>query len=136
MSTVTEIEAAIEKLPAQEFRVLRDWIVNRAEPAEGRVWSPEELGAAAEEMVAEPDPVKAKVMWNEIVDGFYGRTRVPDDHSKTGPPDGTRINIHEDYELRDWANHFGVTKERIKEAVGKVGVVTKDVKTYLGSSSA
>ena len=38
----------------------------------GRQWSPEELGAAAEEMVAEKDPVKAEALKKRIVAGFYG----------------------------------------------------------------
>lgn len=74
MSTVTEIELAIEKLPPDDVRVLREWIVKKAETTAGRMWSPEELGAAAEEMVTEKDEAKAKEMWKEIVDGFYGRT--------------------------------------------------------------
>jgi hypothetical protein len=72
MSTVAEIEAAIEQLPPEDVRRLREWIVQRAEGTVGRQWSPEELGAAAEEMVAETDPVKAKAQWKRIVAGFYG----------------------------------------------------------------
>ncbi len=34
MSTLTEIEAAIEKLPPMKFRELRQWIAERA----GREW--------------------------------------------------------------------------------------------------
>lgn len=59
-------------------------------------------------------------------------TTMPDDKSKTGPADDKRINIHEDYELTYWSNKFGVTKERIKTAVGAVGVMVADVKRYLG----
>jgi hypothetical protein len=57
---------------------------------------------------------------------------MPDDLEKKGPPDGIRINIHEPWELRDWSQHFGVTPEKLKEAVAAVGVMTKDVKRYLG----
>ncbi len=38
----------------------------------GRQWSPEELGAAAERMVTEKDPVQAQAQWKQIVAGFYG----------------------------------------------------------------
>jgi hypothetical protein len=72
MSTVAEIEAAIEQLPPEDFRTLREWIVQRAEKAAGRQWSPEELGAAAEQMVTEKDPVRAKAQWERIAAGFYG----------------------------------------------------------------
>jgi predicted DNA-binding protein YlxM (UPF0122 family) len=57
---------------------------------------------------------------------------MPDNKSKRGPPDGERINIHEEYELRDWAKHFGVTKQQIIDCVNRVGVMTKDVKGCLG----
>lgn len=35
MSTVVEIEAAIEQLPPEDFRKLKEWIDQRA-----RMWSP------------------------------------------------------------------------------------------------
>lgn len=57
---------------------------------------------------------------------------MPDDKTKRGPADRERINIHETWELDYWATHFGVSKEKIKEAVGKVGVMVKDVKRHLG----
>ncbi len=71
MSTVTEIEAAITQLPPEDFRALKEWIVQRAEGA-GRMWTPEELGAAAQRMVDEPDPVKARAQWEALMRGFYG----------------------------------------------------------------
>ena len=72
MSTVAEIESAIEKLPPDEVRALRDWIVGRAEVAKGRMWTPEELGTAAQEMVDEPDPNRAQALGKRIAAGFYG----------------------------------------------------------------
>ena len=72
MSTVAEIEAAIEQLPPEEFRTLKEWIVRRPEKAGGRMWSPAELGAAEAEMVAETDPERAKAIQARIVAGFYG----------------------------------------------------------------
>ena len=67
MSTLAEIEAAIEQLPLEDFRALREWIAQREEGAAGC-----QLGAAVAEMVAEKDPARAKVMWKQIVAGFYG----------------------------------------------------------------
>ena len=55
-----------------------------------------------------------------------------DNLSKRGPPDAIRINVHEAWEVRDWAKHFNVTEAKLKEAVAKVGVMVKDVKAYLG----
>jgi hypothetical protein len=46
---------------------------------------------------------------------------MADDLSKRGGRDRDRININQDYELRDWARKFGVTTERLKEAVHAVG---------------
>jgi Protein of unknown function (DUF3606) len=34
---------------------------------------------------------------------------MPDDKKKTGSPDRDRINVNEDYELRDWSKRLGVT---------------------------
>ncbi len=56
---------------------------------------------------------------------------MADDPSKRGTQDRIRINIHEDYELRHWSQHFNVTPERLKEAVHKVGVMVKDVEKEL-----
>ncbi|HEX4334663.1 MAG TPA: DUF3606 domain-containing protein [Polyangiaceae bacterium] len=57
---------------------------------------------------------------------------MPDDPNKRGPADRERINIHEPWELRYWADHFGVTEQQIIDCVKKVGVMVKDVKKCLG----
>ena len=75
MSTVTEIENAIEQLPPEEYRELQEWMAKRTERA-SRMWSPAELAAGAQRMVDEPDPAKAKVLWQEVMDGFYGEGRA------------------------------------------------------------
>jgi len=54
-----------------------------------------------------------------------------DNKQKTGSPDRDRINVNEDYELRDWSKKFGVTPEKLKEAVKKVGTSVKDVEQFL-----
>ena len=73
MSTVAEIESAIEKLPPDEqAQVAR--FVRTLEP--GRMWTPEELGAAAQRMVGEADPARAKAQWQRIAAGFYGDADV------------------------------------------------------------
>ena len=56
---------------------------------------------------------------------------MPDDKTKRGGQDRTRIDINEDYELRDWSEKFGVSKERLKEAVQAVGDRAADVEHYL-----
>jgi hypothetical protein len=46
---------------------------------------------------------------------------MSDDRSKKGMQDRTRINTSEDYELRYWSEKFGVSQDRLKAAVQKVG---------------
>ena len=46
---------------------------------------------------------------------------MSDDLSKKGMQDRTRINTSEDYELRYWSEKFGVSQDRLKAAVQKVG---------------
>ena len=57
---------------------------------------------------------------------------MADDKSKPGGQDRTRINVNEDYELRDWSKKFGVSPEELKEAVAKVGNNVADVRKHLG----
>jgi hypothetical protein len=46
---------------------------------------------------------------------------MSDDLSKKGMQDRTRINTGEDYEVRYWSEKFGVSQDRLKAAVQKVG---------------
>ncbi len=46
---------------------------------------------------------------------------MPDDKSKAGKQDRSKINVHEEYELRDWSKRLGVSKEELKKAVQSVG---------------
>ena len=57
---------------------------------------------------------------------------MADATSKRGGQDRERINIHQDYELRDWAKSLHTTPERIKEAVQAVGDRADKVREYLG----
>lgn len=44
-----------------------------------------------------------------------------DDLKKKGTPDRSRINMHEDYEVKYWTKTLGVSKEQLQKAVDKVG---------------
>jgi len=46
---------------------------------------------------------------------------MSDDLSNKGMQDRTRINTSEDYELRYWSEKFGVSQDRLKAVVKKVG---------------
>jgi hypothetical protein len=59
---------------------------------------------------------------------------MADDKTKTGKPDRDRINPEEDYEVRYWAEKFGVTPERIRQAVKTSGPMVKDIAALLGKS--
>ena len=56
---------------------------------------------------------------------------MADDKSKTGGQDRKRIDINQDYEVRDWAAKFGVTPEQLKAAVAKAGTWSDDVQKQL-----
>jgi hypothetical protein len=56
---------------------------------------------------------------------------MSDDKTKTGGQDRQRINVNEDYELRDWSKSLNTTPERLKEAVQAVGDRAEKVREYL-----
>jgi hypothetical protein len=59
---------------------------------------------------------------------------MSDDKTKTGKIDRDRINVNEDYELRYWAEKFGVTPERLRAAVKTSGPMVKDIAALLGKT--
>ena len=56
---------------------------------------------------------------------------MSDNKSNTGSPDRDRINMNEDYEVRDWSESLGVTREELQEAVNAVGNSADKVREYL-----
>lgn len=58
-----------------------------------------------------------------------------DSKHHSGGQDRTRINVNEDYELRDWSKKFGVTPQQLREAVKAVGTQVAQVQQYLQSGS-
>lgn len=58
---------------------------------------------------------------------------MSDDKSKSGGQDRARISLSEDYEVRDWSAKFGVSEERLRNAVAKVGNMADDVERELRS---
>ena len=57
---------------------------------------------------------------------------MADDKTQSGQ-DRTRINVHEDYELRDWSKQLGVTPDQLKAAVEAVGPTVAAVEKHLGA---
>ena len=60
---------------------------------------------------------------------------MADDKTNVGRIDRARINVNEDYELRDWSAKLGVTSWEVKAAVRKVGPMASDVARALGSNA-
>lgn len=56
---------------------------------------------------------------------------MADDKSNRGPADRSRINMHEDYEVRYWTGKFGCTKAKLQEAVNAVGNSAAKVEEWL-----
>ena len=47
-------------------------------------------------------------------------------------PDRSKINMHEDYEVKYWTHALGVSREALQKAVGKVGNSAAAVRKELG----
>ena len=47
-------------------------------------------------------------------------------------PDRSKINMHEDYEVKYWTHALGVSKEALQKAVDKVGSSATAVRNELG----
>ncbi len=56
---------------------------------------------------------------------------MSDDNKKPGGQDRTRISLSEDYEVRDWADKFGVSADEVRAAVKAVGNEAKAVEAHL-----
>lgn len=56
---------------------------------------------------------------------------MADDLADRGPRDRERINVHEEHEVRYWTKELGCSEIKLKKAVDAVGVMAKDVRTWL-----
>lgn len=56
---------------------------------------------------------------------------MSDDKTKTGGQDRKRISLEQDYEVRDWAEKFGVSQDELRAAVSRVGNMAEDVERDL-----
>jgi len=59
---------------------------------------------------------------------------MSDDLKQRGGPDRQRINVNQDYELRDWARRLGVSEQELKEAVRAVGDRVDQVRDHLAGT--
>ena len=49
---------------------------------------------------------------------------------KNLPKEATSININDDVELEWWANHFNINKDKIKDAVNRVGTSIEAIRRF------
>ncbi len=56
---------------------------------------------------------------------------MADDKTLRGPQDRSRIALGEDYEVDYWTGKFGVSRERLQQAVDEVGNSAAAVEQYL-----
>lgn len=59
------------------------------------------------------------------------KRRIAGDRLKAGAQDRNRISLHEDYEVQNWMASFGVSKEKLAEALHAVGDRAEDVREHL-----
>lgn len=60
---------------------------------------------------------------------------MSDDKTKAHGQDRERINVHEDYEFRDWSKSLGVSQDELKKAVAAVGDRAEKVREYLKNTT-
>ena len=56
---------------------------------------------------------------------------MADDLTKSGGQDRKRINLSQDFEVRDWAQKFGISEDELRKAVGAVGADASKVEAHL-----
>jgi hypothetical protein len=61
---------------------------------------------------------------------------MPDDPTKKGPQDRSRISVNEKYELEYWSKRFGVSEDALRSAVKQVGNSVEAVERHLGRKAS
>ena len=67
------------------------------------------------------------------VSAGHQRSVATDDKTKAHGQDLERINVNQDFELRDWSKELGVTPEELKAVVKKVGDWASVVEAHIKS---
>jgi hypothetical protein len=60
---------------------------------------------------------------------------MADNLGKRHPQDASRINIHEDWEVRYWTDKWRISRQELIDAVKRVGVQVSEVAKALGKST-
>jgi hypothetical protein len=69
--------------------------------------------------------------WKIITGHCQSGALTMDDSKKTGRPNRSKINMHEEHAVRYWAQHLNVTKEELQRVVDKVGSSAAAVRKQL-----
>ncbi len=56
---------------------------------------------------------------------------MSDDKTNRGPQDRSRVSMSEDYEVQYWSDKFGVSRDRLQQAVDRVGNGADAVEEFL-----
>jgi hypothetical protein len=56
---------------------------------------------------------------------------MADDKSLRAPQDSSRVAMNEDYEIEYWTKRFGVSRDRLQQAVDAVGNSAAAVEQHL-----
>ena len=56
---------------------------------------------------------------------------MADNTGEIGRQDDARINVNQDHELTYWSRRFGVSRDRLREAVARVGPLVRNVEREL-----
>jgi hypothetical protein len=56
---------------------------------------------------------------------------MSDNLKRRQPEDPRKININQDWEVKEWTKQLGVSEEKLKAAVKAVGPLVTDVKKHL-----
>jgi hypothetical protein len=59
--------------------------------------------------------------------------QVANNPTLTRPQDSHRVNVSQEHEIRYWTETFGVSAERLREAVQQVGPMVADVADFLAA---
>jgi hypothetical protein len=57
---------------------------------------------------------------------------MSDNLQDRGPQDRSRINVHEEWELRYWTKELGLSADELRQAVAAAGPSVKAVREHLG----
>jgi hypothetical protein len=58
---------------------------------------------------------------------------MADNTTKRGQSDRSKINMHEDYEVKYWAKELGVTRDELQRIIDRVGNSAAAVRKELGA---